>query len=121
MPTPINWQIAATTEPGGFPKQNGTPTILSLTTPNDGHYHVVLVALTIVVTSTETGGIIQVQISGNSLGNIGGGAAAGTYVITTLGGGTALLLPPNTTVSIVQGTALTAGAATVVASLVEQQ
>ena len=59
----------ATTGPNGFALQNGTPTILEWTAPNDGKLHVVLTALLVVVTNPETGGPCGIHTTG-SLGVI---------------------------------------------------
>ena len=48
----------ATTGPNGFALQNGTPTILSWTAPNDGALHDVLIMATEEITVALTGGIV---------------------------------------------------------------
>lgn len=119
MPTPTNWQVVATNEPAGTALVNGTPTILSYTAPADGHTHAVEVFFTKTVTSAETGGAVAAQIGANSIGNInlsGGGGAAGTFP-----NGQQCLLGSGQTLNINQTTALTAGASSVVATIVAAQ
>jgi hypothetical protein len=108
----------ATTGAAGTALVNGTPTILSWTAPNDGSLHVVSVFSVIKVTTLEVGGLVQL------LATTGG--TAGTYTLmaaalgvgVTLGLATTAVVDPGTTVSIVQGSALTVGAATLFATMV---
>ena len=50
-------QLVATTGVNGFALQNGTPTILTWTPPNDGQVHRVLLIAQENVTVAETGGL----------------------------------------------------------------
>lgn len=115
-----NWSIlhslrlVASTGVGGFALQNGTPTILSWTAPNDGNLHRVICPAMLNVTAPETGG--EIDINATLPNNapltatlIAGGQAAGIF---TSGGPQfwQVMVKPGTTVSVTQ-LALTAGAA----------
>lgn len=113
---PLSNQVSTPT--AGFAKTNGTPIILSLTTPNDGNMHLVTIAIAENVTALETGGQVSIiyTAGGHASGNVilyNGGAAAGfhnqsdTFIYT-------VLADPNTTVTLQQTTALTAGGPTTV-------
>lgn len=112
-------QLQATTGVNGFALINGTPTILSWTAPNDGQVHRVWLIAQENVTSPETGGQVNLNfrdLQGNAQSRqaIPGGAGNGfTGGFTPM----AFLVQAGQTVSAVQGTALTAGAATVWAEL----
>lgn len=108
----------ATTGLAGFALQNATPTILTWTTPNDGAMHQFQLFLVLDVTSAETGGEIDLQASTpggtyNSYRLFSSGLGAGPYN----GPSFALPVGPGQTVNIVQGSALTAGAATLWAAI----
>lgn len=118
MPTPANFQVVATTDPGGTALVNGTPTLLTWTAPNDGHFHMVLVSASELVTVTTTGGIITALVAGNTLPLIGGSLGAGA--IPYASNGAVCLLPSGGTINIVQ-TALTGGAAVVTATIMATQ
>lgn len=101
----------------GFALEDATPTILTWTAPNDGNQHHVYVDTNLDVTSAETGGIVQIQFTlpnGTSAQaqQHAGGLAAG-FAHALIG----YLVEPGTTVSLVQGSALTAGAATLWAEM----
>jgi hypothetical protein len=110
------FSLLATTGAAGFTLQNATPTILSWTAPNDGQLHRVTCFGMLHVTSAETGGQISIQYFGPF-----GGASAHTSQILAAGLGTDtagqapsffnVSVGGGTTVSILQSTALTAGAA----------
>ncbi len=94
----------------GYTLVNGTGQIAQITTPNDGNVHTVQVSTNLVVTVAETGGLIQTafttpdntaQTQQNHAANQGLGF--GRVSMT-------LLCAPNTTVTISQASALTAGA-----------
>jgi hypothetical protein len=111
--------LAATAYPGGFALRNATPTILTWTAPGDGAVHRVTVEGTLRVTAQEAGGGIDLNFTdpGGTTGVLavyGGGAAAQAYGPT---GGTRVLVAPGSTVTLVQSTALTRGAATLYAEL----
>ena len=105
-------KLQAATPMAGFALQNGTPTILSWTTPNDGQQHRVIVYGEIHVSNAETGGQV------NSAGMTPDGTS---FTVLTFGGGQGVgvvrknldtwIIAPNTTFSLVQNTALTAGTA----------
>jgi len=105
-----------------FALQNGTPTILATTTPNDGNKHLILVAGWVQTTSAETGGVVVLNYFANGVGQSqqidAGGHGAGLALLQgaapSLSG---FLADPNTPISIVQSTALTVGAATLSAAL----
>lgn len=108
----------AITPVAGFALQNGTPTILTWTAPNDGQLHNVTVPASLAVTVNETGGAVQVQFTVNgtltSWQLFNGGAVIGTYVADTFRGVT---VDPNTTVTVFQNGALTVGTAKVFAAI----
>lgn len=112
-PSPVTgMSLVASTGPGGFALQNGTPTILTWNVPNDGQLHGVLVFGNLNITVAETGGGIQLQVtnpdaSAFSASMNGGGGGIGTASLSarlqTAG--------PGTQVKVVQNSALTLGAA----------
>lgn len=109
--------IQATTGTAGYVQTNGTGTVVSYTAPSDGKLHTVNLFGSVIITSTQTGGIISMTwtLGGNShTTQIDGGAhSAGTVPIATA----TALIDPGTTVSVTQSSALTVGAATVYATL----
>lgn len=114
----VGMSLLGTTPPGGFAKQNATPTIFSWNVPNDGQPHRVALYATQYCATAETGGGIQLTYTGP------GGNVINTGVLTagaTVGGsiGTAKLTPvlAGSVVSLSQSSALTAGATTVYAEL----
>jgi hypothetical protein len=111
--------LQAATPVAGFALQNGTPSILTWTTPNDGKQHRFLVLASLDVTSAETGG--QVTVTYNTPD---GGAGSHTLFSANTAGGVftpvasfMIICEANTTVTIAQATALTVGAATVWAEI----
>lgn len=115
--------LLATTDDSGFALQNGTPTILSWTAPDDGQLHRVTLYAVLNVTSTETGGQIQLDWYGPWSGsaayqlNIFNAEESATTHGSPPTISQNLLIGPGTTVSLVQSSALTAGAATVYAEI----
>ena len=103
--------LVATTPAAGIALINGTQNILTYTTPNDGNLHTVILACMIHVTTAQTGGAIEL------LSTINGAAFTDSFFA---GGGTVglknnhfnVVCDPNTTVTIKQSTAQTAGVAT---------
>jgi hypothetical protein len=117
------WRQQATTPAAGFAKINGTATILSWQTPNDGLLHAFTVAISEVVATTEVGGAVALTYVLNGTTNtttlFGGAAIAAAtaqYPATTVRF-PAILCDPNTTVTLAQSTALTVGASTVYAQI----
>lgn len=110
----------AATAVTGFALQNATPTILSWTAPNDGSQHRILAFGSAEITSAATGGSVALVIVPPS-------GATGFPTVISGGQGTGFsyngpyglpyIVGPNTTVSLVQGSALTAGAVTVWAEI----
>lgn len=110
--------LVATTGINGFALQDGTPTILSWTAPDDGNMHRAIFYLNLHVTSALTGGIInanwngpddagyQVQIAN---GGYGQGTDVGSPIVAIVGSGK--------TVTISQATAITQGDAIVWAEI----
>ena len=111
-------QENVTATASGFALQNATPTILTATVPNDGRRHMILSTGFVVVTSLETGGAIQLAYTQNGAGQTlaldAGAHAAGTFQYT---GPVEVFADPNTAASIVQSSALSAGAATTSAQM----
>lgn len=108
----VNMGLLATTGPAGFVLQNGTPTILSWTAPNDGNLHRVFFIGSINVTSAATGGAVTANVTPPGGGSpavpqiLAGGQAAGNHV-----GLNAAIVEAGSTVTV-QQSALTVGAAT---------
>lgn len=100
------------TPAAGVALANGTPTFVTLTSPNDGKLHLYEIAASLNVTVAETGGQVQYQFTINGLTNFvnlyNGGSG-----INTIQASAVILCDPNTTVAVAQSTALTAGAATI--------
>lgn len=110
-------QLQATTGISGVALANGTPTITSWTAPSDGNMHRFMAISSLHVTSAETGGLVNVTWTAP-----GGAAGSASLMNSNLGTGlwydsAPLLLAPGATVSIVQASALTAGAATIWAEI----
>jgi hypothetical protein len=110
--------LQAATPVGGFALQNGTPTILSWTAPNDGLLHRILVISNLHVTSGETGGAVSCAysypdgfggLSSITPGTTGAGSVPGTFLARNIQAGSM--------VTIEQVSALTAGAATLWAEI----
>lgn len=103
--------LLATTGTAGYALVNGTGTILSWTAPNDGQIHRVMVLLTSHVTSTETGGQINLAITAPD-GVTGSpqiqAASQGAGVRSVISGA---IVEAGSTVTVTQATALTGGAA----------
>lgn len=109
--------LLATTAEAGFALQDATPTILTWTAPSDGKLHRIICFLTGYVSAAETGGAITLDTvlpDGNAANPqmMPGGAAAGPVAASAL-----RMVGAGETVSLVQSSALTAGAATVWAEL----
>jgi hypothetical protein len=114
--------VVAKTPAAGTALVNGTPTILSWTAPNDGQLHYFSLALCLNRTLATTGGAVGLTFT------VAGSAKAAALFNGTAGAGVdysgdspAFNLPlpcdPGTTVSIVQTSALTAGAAAFVGAI----
>lgn len=107
---PANMQmLAAETPAGGFALQNATPVVYTWTTPNDGNLHGFEAYAALTVTLAETGGATKV------LWTINGVAQQATVFANALAVGTTVntvqaVADPNTTVTLQQTSALTAGA-----------
>lgn len=109
----------ADTGQAGFALQNATPTVISWTAPSDGVPHAVLVAAIEHVTTLQTGGAISLtgtDPAGNAFTTQldAGGHAAGAEVFPA---NRFILIQAGSTVSVVQSSAQTAGAATLWAQL----
>lgn len=104
-------KVAATAN-AGFALQNGTPTILTFTAPNDGQNHRYELYTEKHVTTAETGGAVQLSFTtpDAALGVstfFPGGQAAGVFLPA---GPQQILVGPGTTVTVSQSSALTVGA-----------
>ena len=106
--------LQAATPVAGFALQNGTPTILTWTPPNDGLEHRFIIQAAISVASTETGGALIVTGTNPD-------GTAFSHVLTSGGSAAGDVQPGNffmrvskagSVVTVQQSTALTAGAAT---------
>lgn len=106
-------QLLAATPVGGVALQNGTPTFLSYTFPNDGLEHRAAVYGSRNVTVAETGGQLTFNVpvpGGGSLANViaAGGSGVGQGGLSQSGQG--YPVPAGATVTVAQTSALTAGA-----------
>jgi hypothetical protein len=115
---PPGFGLLAATPVAGVALVNGTPTILSYTFPADGNQHRVLLLGSVQVTSTETGG----AVSGSVVPPNGGSPAQPAFLVAGQSTGnhvgtTAAIAGSGTTVSVIQSTALTGGAATMWAEI----
>jgi hypothetical protein len=106
--------LLAATPAAGFALQNATPTILTWTAPNDGNLHRVIVVGELIVTSGQTGGAVSLEFT-----DPGGTARTRTVWAGGLSSGynnvpVGLLqtVEAGTTVSVVQTSAQSGGAAT---------
>lgn len=108
-------QLVADTGINGFTLQNGTPTILSWTAPNDGKMHRFTIFGILHCTVAETGGALNFNYEipdGSSNPNTSmnaGGSAVGVFAAP--GSTNDKLIQPGSTVLVQQTSALTAGAA----------
>lgn len=107
--------LVATTEtnyPTGFALQNGTPTILSWTAPNDGQLHRFQIIPSADVTSTMTGGQVNATWTYPDGNGDGGGLVSGGQVAGNNGANfISRIIAAGSTVTIKQTSALTGGAA----------
>lgn len=109
----------ATTGPSGIALADSTSTLISWTAPDDGQMHRVQFYAIEVVSSVMTGGIVYINVTypnGTAKGVeiFPAQTSAGQYL---LGSDCNYLIEAGTTASVVQDTALTAGAATVYAEI----
>jgi hypothetical protein len=117
-PAPTSMQPQAVTPTAGFALQNGTPNILQWNVPNDGKNHRFQVFGEKIVTALETGGQINVTFTtpdggGQSVSIVGGGLAAGHNMTSYR----CEQVQAGSVVTVVQNTALTAGASILYAEL----
>jgi hypothetical protein len=102
--------LVAATPLAGVALQNGTPTFLTWQVPNDGQNHTVFGVATWHATVAGTGGRVNVA------GLAPDGSALATQIqaagqaVGTGQGGVNLIVAPNQQITVVQSTALTAGA-----------
>lgn len=106
-------QSQVATPVAGFALQNGTPTILTWTAPNDGKLHRFEIFGTVSVTVAETGGAILVSYTlpdGTNTAHtvFPGGATVGDIPPAFAG---QVIVKPGSVVTLFQNTALTLGAA----------
>jgi len=109
-------QPVASTGDAGFALQNGTPTIITWTAPNDGQLHRVQLFIMEDVTLALTGGQCTLHVvlpdgSAYVINVCASGAALGAHANS--GGQPLYLVQPGSTVYVAQSSAVTAGAATV--------
>ena len=112
--------IVAETSAIGVALIDGTQTILTATVPNDGQCHLVLASMWKDVTTALTGGQTRLQWvvpAGTGVGADTTLTAVGTSGVSTSTTGDTVV-KPGTTVSVLQTTAMTAGAAKVYAKIV---
>lgn len=110
--------LQKSTGAAGFALQNATPTILSWTAPNDGQIHRIQTFIIENVSVANTGGALSLTATdpgGNALNTQ---LDAGTHGVSEVQPSNKLIpIGPGSTVSIVQSSAQTAGAATVWAEI----
>lgn len=109
--------VVARTPAAGIALVNGTPNLLTWTTPNDGQIHTFMVSGGSNTTVAATGGAIQIQWTTFGVVQItqidAGGHGVGIFQIFL----SPRMADPNTQVVISQQTALTAGAVAAALSL----
>lgn len=109
----------ATTGLGGFALQNATPTILTWNVPNDGAMHQFWISESTVVTVAQTGGILTLAWTSPDGGartvQVDAGSHGTGLANTSF---TGRVCAPNTTVTLSQTSAQTAGTATAYATIV---
>jgi hypothetical protein len=104
--------LVASTGIAGFNLQNATPGILTWNVPNDGALHRFMLTAIQHVTVAETGGAVTFSFTApdgtavNGVSAFAGGGGTGISAATT-----DRLVQAGTTVTLVQASALTAGAA----------
>jgi hypothetical protein len=106
--------LQATTGATGYALVNGTGNVITWTPPNDGNLHRVLLLSGTRITSTETGGQVQLTYTDPSGGSVTltiftGGTSAG-YAAPNFGQSVAMV-QAGTAVTLKQSSALTGGAA----------
>jgi hypothetical protein len=114
--------LQAATPVSGFALVNGTPNILTWTAPNDGQQHRVTVFSSLFVSSTETGGLVQVTWIGPGAGathftQLFGANTASSAASISPSNPTNFTVAAGSTVGIVQSSALTGGTATLWAEI----
>jgi len=112
--------LRAATPAAGYALVNGTGTIISWTAPNDGQLHRVLFFGTLHVTSSETGGAVNVNFtSPDGISNANQAVFSASHGGGVFGPDKAglVVVEAGTVVSVQQGSALTGGASTLWAEL----
>lgn len=112
-------RLVATTGVGGAALQNGTPTILTWTAPNDGKLHFASIFASVSVALTQTGGSCSFNWTSGGIAIshsvFPGGAATGSGAGPS--NNFSVAVDPGTTVTFAQATAMTAGTAAVYAGI----
>lgn len=90
---------------------NGTGSVATFTTPNDGREHAYTVAMSVNVTSAETGGAFQVAYTSRGQ-PLTAALDAGAHGLGTFASSALICADANTIVTVSQSSALTVGAAT---------
>jgi hypothetical protein len=116
--------LAGSQPAAGYPLVNGTGTILSWTSPNDGAMHRVMVIgeLLVTVGAPSVGGAISLNYTDPAgaavtLSNVWSGGQTAQAAPFGPTGQSRILVAPNSTTTLVQGTALSTGTATLWAEL----
>jgi hypothetical protein len=107
--------IVARTPLAGFPLVNGTPNIITWTSPNDGNLHSVIVSGIAIVASAATGGAVVMRYTTNGVAQAQAFTAAN--LAANQSGSVVFSCDPNTTAHLDQQTALTVGAVTIFATM----
>lgn len=107
--------LQAATAVAGYAKINGTGNIITWTAPNDGKQHrVVVVCSETVTTGTETGGAVSTNLTapGGGTQTGSGNIFAAAKTVGTYHQLDGAIIEANTTFSLVQSSALSAGGPT---------
>ena len=113
--------VTAETSATGVALINGTQTILKVTVPNDGKVHTALWWVVKKVTTAITGGTVSANwtmATGTANTHSTAATAVGSNYMTSSSLPSATGISPGTAVTIVQASAMTAGAAKVYAKIV---
>ena len=113
---PAGIPITAETSATGVALINGTQTILAVTVPNDGKLHFLDLRAYKDVTATLTGGQLTITHSQPATPSLTTNTPSTTVAVH--GFSVAMLVLPNTTVTLTQSSAMTAGAAKIYAKIV---
>lgn len=120
-PGAVQYQAAPDALVGNVVQQsliNGTPSLLSAPTPNDGVTHLYQVSIAVNVIVSEVGGRIDLQYTVGGVGQtITGICAGGGAAGSTQQGVATVACDPGSTITVKQGTNMTSGTAKLSATI----